>query len=679
MTEAAALDAYERGTRSWVAGLTPPDALRLPVGEVIGILRSRFGADADSVLSDAEDRKVTRLAGTTARPRGWIRRTRMVGINVRTVGSFWRVIHYSLTLPAEYDAIHLLPIWEPGVVGSLYGMASWELNEEFTDAELKGALPRLRGAGEQLAATISLLHLQGRAVGLDMIPHTDRFSEIVLAEPQLFEWLRREGESIVDHRANLHEEVMDEIDRFVAERGAADEATDTEAYGSVFSPRLTERERSRIIFGAPDDREGRAGRREELITRLNALGYEPVPATMGPPYRGIEVDPASLKRDSGGRSWCEYRISHPKPMSRVFGPLTRYKFYQRTNDNEQWEIDFSRPRTEVFDYLRRNVDALVREYSFDFVRGDMSHVQMRPNGVPVEADDHYDPFRYVCARVGEEGLPYFAESFLAPPGTMAFGDEVDHLEAAGAAVTLGDLQSVPIGGPEFLPRLRRYLDIAASRLVTPSFTVMTADKDDPRFDRFYRDGNELRTFLSLFLPLPSYVGLGFEMRDPHPEPARNEFYTKLFVFHETSGPKATRGPYRFGANTALFAELTRIREFAERLHGADLVASIRVRMHSEFSWLLTPDACGGSPLIAWRVAYPGSNDVLFLANTSTQAAVRNTRVPTGDQPGTTARQPRSPLFVTPAMELRPVEAREGYLYVRELPPAHCLALSAGTR
>ena len=46
----------------------------------------------------------------------------MVGINVRTVGTLFNVIKYALTIPVGeglHNAIHLLPLWEPGVVGSM--------------------------------------------------------------------------------------------------------------------------------------------------------------------------------------------------------------------------------------------------------------------------------------------------------------------------------------------------------------------------------------------------------------------------------------------------------------------------------------------------------------------------------------------------------------------------------
>ena len=625
--------------------LLPPDALRLPVGEAVTRLRSRFGPAIDLALSsEATDMATPASAlpeALQARVHGdasglWMKQATMVGVNVRTVGSFWRVIHYALTLSPLVDTIHLLPIWEPGVVGSLYGMASWQLNAEFLDPELAGRYPHLSTLEAQLRATINVLHATGRAVGMDVIPHTDRFSEIVLAQPAHFEWLRRTEKRIVDHRAHLHEEVEAEVLGYLEQAGPAVSGLSLAGPAHFFGPETSEATRSMALFGAPEDANGRNRRRAELIARLHAKGYEPVPATMAPPFRGLEIDPATRTVDSTGAVWVDYRITRPEGMSRVFGPLARYKLYERIDDNRQWEIDFNRPRREVWTYVCDHYTEIQGRFGFDFMRGDMSHVQMRPEGVPAVIPEHYDLLGSVKRAVGRQvsSFGYFAETFVAPPGVMLYGNEMDHLEASDADVTLGDLQSVAVATDEFQQRLRQYLDIAATRRVTPCFTLMTGDKDDPRFDEFYLAGNELRLFCGLFLPLPCYVALGFELRDPHPEPAPNEYYTKLYVFQERKGPKATHGPYHFGSNTRLFSNLQRIWLVAERLAGetADPTAKKAVVCSGDGSvaWLLPPDATAGRKAIAWTVSHNDSR-LLFVANCDTVAGVTNLKIPLRDE------------------------------------------------
>jgi hypothetical protein len=624
------------GGVSFVPGLLPQEAVATPLSDVLEILRGRYGRVIDDSLAPE------RIAGDTPeRGPEWILESNLVGINIRTVGDFSGVIKYSLTLPAAQNAIHLLPFWEPGVVGSLYGMSSWEINPEFFSSEWASVCPGLDTPFKQLTALVNLLRATGRRVGLDVIPHTDRFSEIVLSNPGHFEWLRRRDKRIVDHRENLHEQVQDIVNAFLRRENAG--------AGKLFSGDYDEAARNRLLFGPPEDFEGRKRRRARLAEAVYTEGYEPVPATMGPPYRGLRVDPKTAYRDAGGYTWRDYRITDPGPMSRVFGPLTRYKLYRRIDNNREWQIDFSRPRKEVWRYVCHHYGELQRRLGFDFMRGDMSHVQMRPKGVPAKTDDYYDLLgavkRHVVEENGVSHFAYFAETFMAPPDVMAYGNEIDHLEAAGAEATLGDLQSVPMGSDAFLQRLRWYLDVGATRNVVPAFTIMTGDKDDPRFDEFYLLGNEVRYFIALFLPdIPSYMALNFEVRDPHPRPAPNEHYTKLYVFQESDGPKATRGPFCFGGNALLYEAVCRIRLFHEELQRRRGSPAPRpgapageTAPRARARWLLPPDATAGQRYLAWTLD-PGPVKWVFLAHTGTKGGSGAFRVPlgsgsvTGDQP-----------------------------------------------
>jgi hypothetical protein len=171
------LNLYTRGYHSFVPNLLPEQAVQLSVKETLDVLRRRLGqrldlalsyadpaADASHAPAEIQSPVCDRLDGS------WLKRSNMVGVNVRTIGSFWNVIKYALTLPQAQDAIHLLPIWEPGVVGSLYGISSWFINSEFFSEELTKACPELDTVERQLKAVINLLHAMGKAVGMDVIP-----------------------------------------------------------------------------------------------------------------------------------------------------------------------------------------------------------------------------------------------------------------------------------------------------------------------------------------------------------------------------------------------------------------------------------------------------------------------------------------------------------------------------
>ena len=643
---------FAAGRSGFCVNLLPAEAVALSDDRVLDILRRRYGSAVDKAIS-REATESPGAVGPSAAPdlrsaadtdsgsagvvgvpgphhdkadAHWLQTSNVVGVNVRTVGSFINVVKYALTLSDAHDAIHLLPIWEPGVVGSLYGMSSWKINDEFFSPALAATHPHLDTPDRQLKATVNLLHVMGKAVGMDVIPHTDRFSEIVLAHPHHFEWIRREDLSIVDHRSDLHEEVQELVIDFLRTHGSADPEIPVPRDGaSLFAAEFDEAERDRLLFGHPSARAARETRRGALARSIYLLGYEPAPATMAPPYRGLEVDRDTAHVDDDGHVWREYRITRPESMSRVFGPLTRYKLYERRHDNRDWEIDFSQPRRETWRYVEERYREVQRRFGFDFMRGDMSHVQMRPLGVPDQTDHYYDILGAVREAIAERShapwFGYFAETFMAPPNIMAYGDEVDHLEASGAGVTLGDLQSVPVESTDFLQRLRRYRDVAVTRTVKPAFTTMTADKDDPRFDEFYVAGNEARYFLALFLTdMPSYTGLNFECRDPHYEPAPNEQYSKLYVFHETDGPKAVSGPFQFGRNGYLFFRLSRIRRFAERMLSQWRGAAVR--------WLLPPDATGTTRAVAWQIlTTDGAPQPVCVVNTDPYHPQSNVHIP----------------------------------------------------
>ena len=625
------LDAYRIGETSFAVGLRPQDALDVPLSEVLGVLGERFGTAVSIALSDTAvdlEQPLSELPPAVQSPRSnepdsaWMRRSNISGINVRTVGDLGGVVKYALTLPASADSIQLLPIWEPGVVKSLYGIAGWNLNYEFFSDELYEYAPNLDTIEKQLRATSNLLHIMGKAVGMDVIPHTDRFSEVALGTPNLFEWMKVRDSTIVDHSNAIIDEVEDSILEWLRDRGPAIAGRSIPGSTEALYA-LDEGTRLEILFGTPDDLFGRIDRRVDLIMHLKWFGLEPVPATMGVPFRGIQVDPdpAHTVVDGHGMEWPDFVITEPEFMSRVFSPLARFKLYERLDDNAAWRIDFDRARPEVWAYVCRHYAAVQHIGNFDFMRGDMSHVQMRPYGVPAEVDKYYDILgavkTYIQDTAAVPWFAYFAETFLPARDVFQYGEELDHLEASLADVTLGDLQSTVVGDHEFLRRFRRYLDDLATRSTAPAFTVMTADKDDPRFDLFYRAGNEVRLFTALLLPdMPSYTGLGFEIRDVHLEPVENERYTKLFVFHEEGDSNIYPSKARFsddfiwGTNDELFERITDLRVFAETM--LPDIADSTTR------WLVPPDATTLRGIAAWTQEpsslAPGTPQYVCLAN-----------------------------------------------------------------
>jgi hypothetical protein len=605
---------YANHHSSFIPNLLPELAVRLDVFQVLDILSKRIGTNT---LSQALNPYHSIPSSVVQQPDSqWLKSSNMVGVNVRTIGSFWNVVKYALTLPESHDSIHLLPIWEPGVVGSLYGKVSWNINQEFFSHELTRAVPSLDTVEKQLKVVVNLLHAMGKSVGLDIIPHTDRFSEIVIMHPRLFEWVRREGSKLTDHSENVWKDVEQAIWKWLRQNGTADGSPLDFEPESLFNPSdsaLTDGQRQSILFGASWDQQLRLKRRIWLIQFLVYEGFETLPMTMAPPYRGLHINPKVFTVDERGTRWYQYDFDKPQAMSRVFGPLTRYRFFEPKDDNKNWELDFEKPNIAAWDYFCRKYLECQQQYNFDFMRGDMAHVQMQPDGVPAQPTAFYDPLKAAKKYIQQKGTPHFAfyaETFLAPPDVMGYGNELDHLEAIDADATLGDLQAAVVGSERFMEQFADYDNHLRTRQFAPSWTVITADKDDPRFDDFYRHGNLVRYFIALFLTdMPSYYSLGFEVRGQNIERNTNESYTKLYVFkiNDDSEPdKVTHRPFQWGINGTHFDSLNRMRLFGESIWSQIKNKAIR--------WLLAPDRLAKSKLIVWTQSE--NPTYIFIVNLS---------------------------------------------------------------
>ena len=199
-------DKYTSHQTSYIENLLPEIAVQLNVYDVLNILQRRLGNDIIQKALDSSQGDLGKCIESPAsyhQDSQWLKKSNMVGINVRTIGNLFNVVKYALTIPKSQDSLHLLPFWEPGVVGSLYGMTSFNINTEFYSHELATAIPTLNSVEKQLKFVVNVLHAMGKSVGMDVIPHTDRFSEMVIAYPRFFEWVRRVGGRITNNSETI--------------------------------------------------------------------------------------------------------------------------------------------------------------------------------------------------------------------------------------------------------------------------------------------------------------------------------------------------------------------------------------------------------------------------------------------------------------------------------------------
>jgi tetrahydromethanopterin S-methyltransferase subunit G len=163
--QAAIID-FTSNNYSFIPNLLPEQAIQMPTAQLIYLLEKRFGQA--NVFNAIIPQNTIPSPIVTHDNSQWLKTVNMVGINVRTIGSFWNVVKYCLTIPKAQSSVHLLPIWECGVVASLYGMASWNINPEFFDDELANHFPQLDSVEKQLKVVCNLLHLMGKTVGMDI-------------------------------------------------------------------------------------------------------------------------------------------------------------------------------------------------------------------------------------------------------------------------------------------------------------------------------------------------------------------------------------------------------------------------------------------------------------------------------------------------------------------------------
>ncbi len=563
--------AFIQKKRSYIADLTPANAVKLGVFEILEILHKRL--DTDTLTKALNPDFTIESPVANHENTAWIKTSNMIGVNARTIDNFFNIVKYALTLPAHFDAIHLLPMWEPGVVSSLYGKTSWNINPEFFSNELQNAIPALNTVEKQLKVVVNLLHAMGKKVGMDVIPHTDRFSEMVFCYPRFFEWIKRDDKQLIAHHNELHREVEDLIWEFLYQNNDLDHrlaGKDKQQFFETRNAYFSHADRQNILFGPAENYTGRLEKRLKLIQYLLTAGFETLPMTMAPPYRGLHINFNDYIVDQQGNKWYTYEFDAPQAMSRVFGPLTRYKFFEVKPNS--WDLDFDKPQLDLWQYIAEQYLACKNTFNLDFMRGDMAHVQPRPAGVPNPLPHYYDPLAFIKQSIIEKTSPnfgFYAETFLVEPNTMAYGDENEHLEAISADVSLGDIQSTVPGSIEFRSKLKYYKELLAKEIFSPCFTIITSDKDDPRFDHFYQNGLLMRTFCGIFfMDMPSYASLGFETRNQHLERGPNEEYSKLYVFkiednNETD--KCTNGSFVFGKNLDQFERLQQLYQIADEL------------------------------------------------------------------------------------------------------------------
>jgi len=180
---------------SFHSGVLPEDSIKLNVPETLAKLEEIIGKEAvNNIMSGEQIDSPLKKVGE--QNTDWLKKSKVVGINPRTVKTYFNIAKYAMTFPE--DAVHILPFLNPGDLNCLYNPNNFNYSWEFLDKELSehtfkdkaGKAVKFDTPEKQLKLCVNILHSLGKKVGFDVMHHTDRFSEVVLTNPEKFYWIK---------------------------------------------------------------------------------------------------------------------------------------------------------------------------------------------------------------------------------------------------------------------------------------------------------------------------------------------------------------------------------------------------------------------------------------------------------------------------------------------------------
>lgn len=508
--------------------LTPEDCLKLSFEQSFKML--------ENIISSKELKKAFDISNSYESPlknyknTDWSKTAKIIGINPYITKDFWGIVKYAMTFPE--DCIHIMPLWESGD-GSLYVQNSWRLNNDFLSEDLlKKGYSTIE---DQLKITVNLLHAMGKIVGFDCLPHVDNFSEIVITNPKMFEWVKLNESKTSQIFDVEYDNLYKDVEKIII--------NELNAEKNLFD--MTEDERDKIIFPIHSKR---YQQRMRLRKAIRDNGFEPIPVVEHSPARPIIFDKIDY---NGVENWATFKVENKNAYAKIFGGITPYKWYKI--DKNGYPIK-NTPQSEVWDYFVFKINEFQKKYNFDFLRGDMAHNQIsHSHGDDIkDINNHKELWRKLKEDINKS-KPYFA-TFAEAFYNTYYIDGLNDMENKNFDIVLGNMNFNKIN-TEYFNWLEDFLNpFRANFSFSPCVTVFTNDGDTEEHKYLFNDNaqNKMRYFISLFLNLPSYMGIGFETKSLNPQNS-NEF----------SNPYITKQPkeYIFGDNLELFEFITQMRNF----------------------------------------------------------------------------------------------------------------------
>jgi len=485
----------------------------------------------------------------------WLKKSNIVGITPRITKTYWGIVKYAMTFPE--NAIHILPLFEPGCDSAIYSPVSWTLNDEFLDDELVNA--GYETPEKQLKLIINILHCMGKTVGFDALIHCDKFSEFVFTNPKYFEWIKLNNERTaqlyppaIDYNT-IYNEVEKAIKDYLVQNGSADfniKITE-DVLNKFFDNDFPEHQRQAVLFGY--DKNLKLQRRIELLNFIKKKGYETLPVTEHSPNRPVVFD---YMKKEGDVEWAEFKVDNKYPYSKIFNSQTPIKLYPIDNYGYP-ETDS--PYFDAWNYISDKFLAFQQEYNFDFLRADMAHNQL--SHAQKDKTKSYLNRPEIWAFIKEKiraKTPYFATLAEAFLNQSYYIDGFQDMENKKFDVVLGPLNFLYLND-EYIANMQYLSKISNNYKFKTCITSMSNDTDKEQNNDLYKSpfANEIRLFTGLFTDLPSYMGIGLETRDY--EPISKDFFSNYYTNYQ-------QNEYKWGNNLELFNNITAIRQIYAKIY-----------------------------------------------------------------------------------------------------------------
>ena len=84
----------------------------------------------------------------------WFKKTNIIEVNPRVLGTYWNIVKYALTFPEE--SINILSMFEAGCNGSIYSILNFKFSDEYLDKDLCNY--GFDTAAKQIKLIINILH-----------------------------------------------------------------------------------------------------------------------------------------------------------------------------------------------------------------------------------------------------------------------------------------------------------------------------------------------------------------------------------------------------------------------------------------------------------------------------------------------------------------------------------------